>query len=346
MFKKLLTKRNIFVAIAAIAILFVVFRNLSAYSQQPKYQTAEVKKTSIAQEVIASGQIESEDEVELKFPLSGKLTYLAVGKNDKVAKGGYIGSLDQQDLQKRIEKSLYDYSKERNDFDEDQRVTYKGTQNPNEALTDTVKRILEKNQWDLNKAVLDVELADIARKNANLYSPIAGIVTKVQTHEGTSVLAATTPIVTIADPEKLVFVAKVGEADVAEMSEGQEAMLTLDAFEGKKFKGKVKEVDFAATISATGGKTYQVKITLDEIDKVKLYMSGDVKITTISHANALVLPKTVIQGQNGKKYVEVAEGKGTKKKEVTTGIKGTGGTIEVLSGLSQGEKVIIPQPNK
>lgn len=332
--------------VVTIAVVFVLSRNFSVYSQQPRYDTVEVKRTSITQEVTASGQIESEDEVELKFPVSGKLTHLAVRKNDKVGKWGYIGSLDQEDLQKRIEKSLFDYSKERNDFDEDQRVTYKGIQNPKDALTDTAKRVLEKNQWDLNRAVLDVELADIAKKNSNLYSPIAGVVTKVQTHEGTSVLAATTPIVIVADPDKLVFVAKVGEADIAEMSEGQDATLTLDAFEGRKFSGRVKEVDFAATISASGGKTYQVKIALDEIDKLKLYMSGNVKITTISHANALTLPRTVIQGRNGKKYVEVEMGKSVRKKEVTTGMKGRSGTIEVLSGLSEGERVIIPQPNK
>lgn len=339
MFKKLLIRRNIIIVLTAIAVFFAGFSGFAAYSRQPQYEMAQVKRTSITQNVTAAGEIESEDEVDLKFPVSGKLTYLAVKKNDRVQKWGYIGSLDQQDLQKRIEKALRDYSKERNDFDEEKQVTYK-----DQIITDTVKRILEKNQWDLDKAIMDVEIADIAEKNISLYSPIAGVVTKVQTHEGTSVLAATTPIVTIADPDKLVFIARIGEADIANVSEGQEAKITLDAFEGKKFKGTVTEIDYAATISTNGGKTYQVKIALDDFNKVRLNMSGDAEIITVSRPNALIVPRVVVQSQNGKKYVEIVDGKEIKNKEVTTGIKGSGGMMEILSGVSEGEKIVIPSP--
>ncbi len=341
MIKSLFIRRNILIALAILATLFVGFRVYSSYSKKPQYETIEVKKTAITQNVTASGEIKSEDEVELKFPVSGKLTYLAVKKNDRVKKWGYIGSLDKEELQKKITKALRDYSKERNDFDEDSQITYK-----DKVITDTIKRILEKNQWDLDKAVLDVEIADITKKNADLYSPIAGVITKVHTHEGTSVIN-TTPIVTIADPDKMVFLAKIGEADIAEIASGQEATVTLDAFEGKKFTGKVTEVDYAATTSTNGGgKSYQVKIALNDLDKVKLDMSGDVEIITVSHKDALGIPRVAVQEKNDKKYVEVLESNELKQKEVATGIKGTGGVIEVLSGLVEGEKVVIPMPNK
>lgn len=339
MIKKFLNIRNIIVVLIISGVLLAGFRTYSVSAKTPKYETAEVKTTTITQLVSAAGEIKSEEEVELKFPVSGKLVYLAVKKNDKISKWGYIGSLDLSDLQKKMEKSLRDYSKGRNDFEQDKQVTYK-----DQVFTDTIKRVLEKNQWDLDKAVMDVELADIAKKNASLYSPIAGVVTKVHTHEGTSILAATTPIVTVADSDKLVFIARIGEADIAEVAQGQKATVTLDAFEGKKFAGTVTEVDYASTVSTTGGKTYQVKIVLDDLGKVKLDMSGDAEITTVSHPNALVIPKVALQGQNGKKYLEVLKGKEIEKKEVTTGIKGAGGMIEILLGVSAGEKVIIPTP--
>lgn len=341
MIKNLLTRRNLFITLAIIAILFGGFQVYSRFSRTPQYETMAVKKTTITQKVTASGEIKSEDEVELKFPVSGKLTYLAVKKNDRVKKWGYIGSLDKEELQKKITKALRDYSKERNDFDEDSQVTYK-----DKIITDTIKRILEKNQWDLDKAVLDVELADITKKNTDLYSPIAGVVTKVHTHEGTSVIN-TTPIVTIADPDKMVFIAKIGEADIANVAIGQEAIVTLDAFEGKEFKGKIAEIDYAATTSTNGGgKTYQVKIALDNLNKVKLDMSGDVEIVAVSHQDALVIPRVAVQEKNDQKYVEVQQEKNLVQKEVTTGIKGSGGVLEVLSGITEGEKVVIPKPNQ
>ncbi len=339
MLSRFLTRRNIFITLAIIAILFSGFQAYSRFSRPPQYETVAVKKATIAQKVTASGEIKSEDEVELKFPVSGKLTYLAVKKNDRVNKWGYIGSLDKDELQKKITKALRDYSKERNDFDEDSQVTYK-----DKVITDTIKRILEKNQWDLDKAVLDVEIADIAKKNADLYSSINGVVTKVHTHEGTSVIN-TTPIVTIADPDKIAFIAKINEADIANIVVSQEAVVTLDAFEGKVFKGKVTEIDYAATTSTNGGgKTYQVKIALEDYDKVRLDMSGDIEILTTSRPDALAIPRVAMQEKDGKRYAEVLEGKDKKQKEISTGIKGAGGIIEILSGLNEGEKVIVPKP--
>lgn len=341
MIKRFFTRRNVLIILAIFAILFIGFRAYSSYSKTPTHETVEVKRTTITQNVTASGEIKSEEEVELKFPVSGKLTYLAVKKNDRVKKWGYIGSLDKEELQKKITKSLRDYSKERNDFDQDSQVTYK-----DQVITDTIKRILEKNQWDLDKVVLDVEIADITKKNADLYSPIAGVVTKVHTHEGTSVIN-TTPIVTIADPDKMVFIAKIGEADIAEIVPGQQASVTLDAFEGKKFTGEVTEVDYAATSSTNGGgKSYQVKIVLDDLNKIKLDMSGDVEIVTVSHQDALSLPRVAVQEKNGQKYVEVQQEKNLAQKEVTTGIRGIGGVVEILSGIVEGEKVVIPKPNQ
>lgn len=339
MINRLLVRRNIFILLAIFTILFIGFQAYSRFSRTPQYQTAEVKRTTVSQKVTASGEIKSEDEVELKFPVSGKLAYLAIKKNDKVKKWAYVGSLDKEELQKKITKALRDYSKERNDFGEDSQVTYK-----DKVITDTIRRIVEKNQWDLDKAVLDVEIADIAKKNADLYSPIAGVVTKVHTHEGTNVIN-TTPIVTIADPEKMAFIAKVNEVDIANITISQEVIVTLDAFEAKEFKGQVTEIDYAATTSTNGGgKTYQVKIALEDYGKMKLDMSGDVEILTTSHADALAIPRITVQEKDGKKYVQVLEGKNVKQIEIATGIRGAGGIIEVLSGLNEGEKVIIPKP--
>lgn len=342
MINKIFAIKKVTLPLLIFGLILGVIRVYTAFGKISDYNTIHVKREVITKSVTASGEIKSEDEIELKFPVSGKLAYLAVKKNDKVNRWGYIGSLDLTDLQRRMEKSLIDYSKERNDFEEEWRVTYKGAQNPKDALTDTSRRNLEKNQLDLDKAVIDVELADIAKKNASLYSPIAGVVTKVHTSEGAGVLASTTPIVTVADLNKMVFIARIGEADIAEITLDQGVIITLDAFEGKKFTGKVIEIDYASTSSVNGGgKFYLVKIALDDLAKAKLDMSGEAEIIIQRHANALTIPQIAIQERGGKKYVEVLEGDEIKQKEITTGIRGTGGKFEVLSGLTEEEKVII-----
>lgn len=332
--------RNRIVIGLAVIGLIVGINAYTSYAKAPEYETVSVSRAQISQVVLASGEVKSDEEVELKFPVSGKLVKLAVKKNERVKKWSLIASLDKKELQKNLERSLRDYAKERTDFDQNEQVTYKDV-----VETDTIKRILRKNQFDLEKAVLDVELTDFAIKNANLFSPIAGVVTKVHTQEGTSVIAGTAPIVTIADPDKVAFVAEVGESDIANVSPAQEAVIELDAYPEQKFNGKVIEVDFAAT-KTNGNKAYLVKIAFDQQLAVKLDMSGEAEITTVSHENALVIPKQVIQEKQGKKYAEILKSGKLTQVEITTGLKGKGGMIEVLSGLDEGEQVVLPPKKK
>ena len=88
--------------------------------------------------------------------------------------------LDTRELQKKLQKALKDYMKERWDFEQERENYGITTDNLDSyTLSNEVRRILEKNQFDLDKAVLDVELKDIALKYATLISPISGIVTHI-----------------------------------------------------------------------------------------------------------------------------------------------------------------------
>lgn len=337
MINKFFIKKNIYMIFGLVTLFIVGLLLYKNFFSIPTYQTAEVKKTNIVKTITASGEIKSDEEVELSFPVSGKLVNLSVKKNDPVKKGAYLGSLDKRQLQMQVESALRDYSKTRWDFDEANKETYKDT-----IITDTIRRVLDKYQFDLDKAVLDVEIANFAKNNADLYSPINGVVTDVYTHEGMSVIGGVTPILTVANPEKMFFIAKIVETNIAEITVSQDVVVTLDAFEEKQIKGKVIEIDHAATISPNEGiKYYEVKVFLDDLNRVKLDMSGDVKVVTASRSDVLTIPSIAIQKKNDKKIVEVLDGKQIIQKQISTGIRGDGGVIEILSGLNEGEKVII-----
>lgn len=116
MYKKLSSKRNISILIATTAIFFIGAQIYSSFFKTQAYDVEEVKKTNVTQVVFASGEIKSDDEVELKFPVSGKLVNVAVKKNDQVKKWGHIASIDKKELQKDMDRSLRDYSIQRWDF--------------------------------------------------------------------------------------------------------------------------------------------------------------------------------------------------------------------------------------
>jgi len=73
---------------------------------------------------------------------------------------------------------------------------------------------------------------------------------------------------------------------------------------------------------------------------VKSGMTVDVDIICDSRENVLAVPQRTVFNKNGDKFVRVLEEKNVKEVKVETGIRGSEGEIEILSGLKEGEKVI------
>lgn len=320
---------------AIIMILLLV--GFHVYSSMPQYKTISVKQGSIAETVIASGSMQSNEQQTLTFPVSGKLAYLGVAKNDVVKQGQYIGSLDKHIFQKQQDQSLENYTNQRITFD--QTIANNNGQTPASAVNDTEKRTLQTNQNNLDVSVLNVEIADLQKQNADLYSPIDGVVTDVQTKPGTSVVAGTTAIVTIANPNDIYFEAQVGQSDIANVAVGQTASVELDAYPRQTFPGQVTEVDDAAT-STTNGEIYKVKILLHINKHIKINMSGDATITTQMDSSALIIPAAELIPQGSGYVVLTLAGKNVNKKTVTVGLRDSNGMVEILSGLSSNDQVI------
>lgn len=322
-------------------VILVVTMGLKIFRGKPeKYSLAKVRQGDLTQTVSASGKTKSQNQVDLKFQTSGLLTWVGVKEGDWVKKWQVIAQLDRRELQKTLDKYLRDYSKQRNDFEEMYRVTYQGAR-PEDALTDTARRILEKNQWDLEKAVLDVELKDIALKLATLITPIEGIVTKIDTPVAGINITPATAVFTVADPNSVIFVVNVDEADIGGVSLGQKVKITLDAFPGQEFEGEVTKISFASITTTGGGTAFPVEISLPENTNLmfKVGMNGDAEIITQKKENILLVPDGAVWQREDKNYVWKVVGGKAKKQEVKIGSEAED-SVEILGGLVEGEMVI------
>jgi len=322
-------------------VILVVTMGLKIFrGKTEKYSLAKTKRGDLTQTISASGKTKSQNQVDLKFQTSGLLTWVGVKERDWVKKWQVIAQLDRRELQKTLDKYLRDYSEQRNDFEEMYRVTYKGAK-PEDALTDTARRILEKNQWDLEKAVLDVELKDIALKLATLITPIEGIVTKIDTPVAGINITPATAVFTVADPNSVIFVVNVDEADIGGISLGQKVKITLDAFPGQEFEGEVTKISFASIITTGGGTAFPVEISLPENTNLmfKVGMNGDAEIITQKKENILLVPDGAVWQREDKNYVWKVVGGKAKKQEVKIGSEAED-SVEILEGLVEGESVI------
>lgn len=335
-------KRLIIISIAILAIIGggLIIKNSKSQNETGQIKTTKAVKQAFTKSVQSSGKTKSSKSVELKFQTSGKLKWVNVAEGETVSAYQAIAGLDVREVQKTLDKALRDYSSERNDFEETWRVTYNGVQNPNTALTDTVKRVLQKNQWDLEKAVLDVELKHLAIEYATLVTPIAGIVAHIDTPVAGVNITPASSVFEIVDPSSLEFQANIDEVDIGSLSLGQTATIALDAFPDATFSGKISYISYISELSAGGATVFPVKIAFDEPQKLRIGLNGDVTIETISIPDALIIPIEAIREQNSGKFVYKKTNKTYSLVPVTIGEQ-NGTDVVITEGLSLGDEVVI-----
>jgi len=191
----------------------------------------------------------------------------------------------------------------------------------------------------LAQAEAQLSLARERLQKAKLTSPISGIITQVRKKEG-EMAAPGEPIISLMSVSGLQIEVEVPEVDIGKVKLGQRAEIGLDAFPDEVFWGSVVKIDPAEEI-IQGVVYYKVTIDFDKLDKrIKSGMTADIDIITQEKNNVLVVPARAVISQNDKKMVRVLEGEGFKMREVKTGIHGSEGEIEIISGLKEGERVI------
>jgi len=323
-------------------ILIVLVASLFYWQKQKKareaLETYQVSRKDLQKTVTASGKITAEREVTLRFQTTGRLEWVGVKKGDRVKKWQAIASLNQEELQKKLQQELLDYMNERWDFDETTTITYK-----DQALTETIRIAKEKAQFDLDRVVLDVEIANIAKKYAVLVAPIDGIVTEATDEQpGINVSLLNTQY-KIVDPDSLRFTAEVEELDIGLVQEGQPATISLDAFPDETIKSQVGPIDFTATETVGGSTAYNIHFPLNQsINFHRLDMNGDVEIVIETKNNVFALPiEAVIVKEDGKEVTVLEDGQQTTK-QITTGLE-TDDYYEIIEGLEENKIVVIPE---
>jgi len=295
-------------------------------------------RQDISETLEVSGSVAALETVRLRFLAGGKVVYIGAHEGDAVKKWQTIATIDRASLQKSLEKDLNLYMQERWDWEDTQDdIRYRTIETPE-------RRSIDKEQWDLTNKVIDVEIRDIAIKNTNLSSPIAGILT----HSPTSVAGVqltASDYFEIVNPETLVFVGRVDEADVSKVTQSQEAIIVLDAFEDKELNSQVSYVAFSSSETSTGT-TFEIRLPLAYLldsQQLRIGLNGDAKIILNQKADALTIPLVSTRERDGKVYVDVKTGENTfEEREITLGLQ-TDELVEVLSGLDESEEIVLPE---
>jgi len=174
-----------------------------------------------------------------------------------------------------------------------------------------------------------------------LLSPLAGIVTQADPNVGEFVAAGQTAFSVQSSGFKIE--AYVPEADIAKVAVGDLASTTLDAYGSNvDFPAIVSAIDPAETV-IEGVPTYKVTLLFAAPDaRIRSGMTANLEILTHEAGSVIEVPYRAVTATATSTTVRVvsANGRSYTPVAVVTGLKGSDGTIEIVSGIQPGDKVV------
>jgi HlyD family secretion protein len=217
---------------------------------------------------------------------------------------------------------------------------------------------ISQSQFDQAEANLALVEAQIAKRI--LRAPISGVVADVHGNVG-EISSVTQPAVSLISNSQYEIEVDVPEADIAKVKIGDSASITVDAYGSDIFwSAKVVKI-YPAEKVIDGVATYRVVLQFDENDdRIRPGMTANIDIVSGEKSGALTVPQRAIIRKDGGKFVKVLVEKKSgpssqfanlksvfEDKEwaiyempVETGIRGSDGKIEIISGLKAGETVV------
>ena len=291
------------------------------------YTTTTVERGTIIDSVTASGTLVSTTSYDLSFEKrAGYLSEITVKAGDHVTEGQLLARLDTDSLEKELKKQQL--------VVERAQIALKAAKAAQGATQDSIR--LAEIDYQLQALQLN-ELQDEISKQS-IYAPADGVVSYLGKQSVGEYVAARSTMVRIVDPSSL-QVECTGDK-ISDFQLDQEVVVTYNK---KPYAGKVVVTPASAPFEmAAEGKTYiRIEITdpLPE-DEELLGKSVSVELIREKKEDVIVIPRNVVSMYSGEAYVQVLENGVKKERIIETGIKNVT-SIEVISGLEEGEEVII-----
>ena len=315
-----------------------------------------VIRKDLSSKVVADGVLTPETEVKLSANNTTYITEIAVKEGDFVKKGDFLMSLDDRQQKAATEASRASLEaakvqlEQRKAQQERQAKLYAQgliSDQEMETTNSSYASALSSYNGAQSRLIQDED----ALAKLRLIAPQDGTITFIDGEVGDLAQGGMfnpSVLLKLSDLSKMEVYVNVNENDIADISIDDLALVEVDAYDGRNFKGRVKEVAYASTVSSGGSQqqvtNFQVKIQmLEVVDGMRPGMSATVDIITAERLNTLSVPiQSLTSSRNGKKgtnIVFVFNDGIVKERVVETGIVGDR-DYEVLKGLNDDEKIV------
>ena len=354
--KKLL---SILVGVAVLASFAGTVFYLWSKSERPPvvFDTASPHVLDIVKKTVATGSVVPRKEVEIKPQVSGILETLfvepgrAVRRGEPVAKIRVIPQMSQlASAENRVELAAVNVDNAEREYRRLEALRTQGIVSDEAFRRAEVDRARALAEAQAARDGLDVVRSGTTARAADSASTLVratidGTVLEVPVEEGRSVIEANTfnegtTIAIVADMTELVFEGRVDESEVGKLRPGMDLLLTIGAIEELKFHAKLEHIAPKGK-EENGAIQFEIRAALarDPGALIRANYSANADIVLDRRDQVLAIDEAVLQFEDGKAWAEVETTPQVfERREVETGLS-DGITIEVLSGLTEADRV-------
>ena len=361
-----------------------------------KVEWLAVSKSQITEKVSATGKIQPEVEVKLSSEVSGEIIALPIKEGQQVKKGDLLVKINPDIIQSMLNRSEATYQNVKASLAQAEASLKEAEANYSRNESLFAKGVISKAEWD--RSIAAYETSKAARKSAyysvksaaasvneakdnlertTIYAPMDGTISLLNVELGERVVGtqqmAGTELLRVANLNDMEVEVDVNENEIVKVNVGDSAIVEVDAYLKKSFKGLVTAISNASAtnLSADQVTNFEVKIKILKSSYADLLegkplnyapfrpgMTATVDIITESKSDAVTVPisaivvktdtvsiktsytrETVNTSDELFECVFVKNGNEAKLRVVETGIQDDS-NIEVLSGLKDQDTVI------
>lgn len=293
--------------------------------------TETVSRTNVSETVSVSGELVPVSYADLSFQAVGEVREVYVKEEELVKTGDPLAVLDRSVQISQLAAAGFAL-----------RIAEEA-----EKLALRNKKNLDPEERYAKKLASEAAREDIRTLRAQMEklvirAPFDGRITRVDLRSGETASIGV-PVFRIVREAGLVVEARVPESDIMKLSVGMEASITFDALDASDiFQAKVIAIDPSAT-TVQDVVSYVVTFEVSGIDgRLRDGMSADIDVVTAKRDEVLAVPFRALIVRGEKTFATLSRSDSmTEEAQVTTGLEGDDGTVEILSGLKEGDVIVV-----
>ncbi len=320
------------------AVVLILMMNRKSVAEKTTFSSSEATAVMVRTQTVtasdysasfsSNGTLMPRQELTYMSDVSGRVVTIFADKGDYVRKGAVLLKIDDELLKADYEASKYAYESALKDYERFKNAQEGGGVSSQQLDGIEGKLVAAESRYIVSKRRYE---------DASVKAPISGVINNRYFEIG-SLLNPGARLYDIVDDSSLKVICNVSETQVLEVKKGDSVSVDCGIFKDETFNGTVVFVGK----KSDRGLNYPVEVSISSKDKKDLLagMYVTVNFKSGEEKSGIFIPRKAISGSVKSADVYVVENNIAHRREVTVG-KMSGNQIEILSGLAEGDKVIV-----